>query len=87
MIDSHRDANGNIVLEDTPRMWADWKAEVDRAVAEELSGQDPGGGIDSWITQWQRVIAANSNRENTEKYIAYIIDSRREAGLPELDLQ
>jgi len=87
MLDTHRDAEGNIIVEDTPRMWAYWKDNVDHAVAKEVSGRMPGGGTDSWDTHWQRVFAANSDRENAEKYMSYVIDTRRAAGLPELGPQ
>lgn len=84
-VDATKDNSGNVVLRDTPRMWQDWKAEVDRAVANETMGRPPGGGITSWNQQWLRVIAANSSRENAPKYIDYVVNSRRHAGLPELD--
>lgn len=84
-VDAKKDAQGNVVLLDTPRMWRDWQADVDRAVANEVAGSRPGGGIASWNAQWLRVIDANNGRENAPKYIAYIIDSRRKAGLPELE--
>jgi len=84
-VDARKDEQGNVVLRDTPRMWQDWKDEVDMAVGKESAGRPPGGGIASWSHQWQRVIEANRDRENAPKYIAYIIDARRRAGLPELD--
>lgn len=84
-VDAKKDEHGNVVLRDTPRMWQDWCDEVDRAVSNEVAGRRPGGGITSWNVQWLRVISANSDRENAPKYIAYIIESRRRAGLPELE--
>lgn len=84
-VDATKDGQGNVVLRDTPRMWQDWRDEVDRAVANEVAGRRPGGGISSWNFQWLRVIGANGGRENAGKYVAYIIESRRRAGLPELE--
>lgn len=69
-------------------MWCDWQDDVDRAVANEAAGRRPGGGIASWDVQWLRVIDANSDRGNAPKYIAYIayiVESRRKAGLSELE--
>lgn len=83
-VDAKKDRNGNVILRDTARMWQDWQDEVDRAVSNEVAGRGPGGGIASWNTQWIRVISANGDRENAPKYIAYIIESRRRLGLPEL---
>lgn len=82
--DSEKDEHGNVRLLDTPRMWRDWQQDVDRAVAKEASGQPPGGGIESWEKQWQRVIRANGDRENAQKYIRYIYVARQAAGLPPL---
>lgn len=84
-VDAKKGEHGNVVLLDTPRMWQDWHDEVDRAVSNEVAGRRPGGGIASWNAQWLRVISANSDRENAPKYIAYIIESRHRAGLPELE--
>lgn len=84
-VDAKKDAHGNVTLLDTPRMWRDWKDDVDRAVAKEVRGDSPGGGIANWNVQWRRVIDANKDRENASKYIAYILEARRKAGLPELE--
>lgn len=85
LIDSRRDEQGNIVVLDTPRMWRDWIDETDWAVRSELAGERPGGGIMTWDENWRRVIKANSDRENAAKYIDYLIDARRRAGLPDLE--
>lgn len=84
-IDAKKDEQGDVTLLDTPRMWRDWQADIDRAIAKEVSGEPPGGGIESWSRQWQRVIRANRDRENAQKYINYIIEKRKEAGLPALE--
>jgi len=84
-VDARKDGQGRSVLLDTPRMWQYWREDVDSAVAKEVVGKRPGGGIPSWNANWLRAIKANENRENAPKYIAYIIESRRRAGLPELE--
>ena len=84
MIDVSTDKNGVRTVLDTPRMWKDWREGVDRGIAEELAGEMPGGGIPTWNDQWIRTIHLNRSRENSQRYINYIIESRRAAGLPEL---
>jgi hypothetical protein len=84
-VDAKKDEHGKVILLDTPRMWQYWREDTDRDVAREVAGMRPGGGIPSWNAFWLRVISANSDRENAPKYIAYIIESRRRAGLPELE--
>ncbi|MGV6825350.1 MAG: hypothetical protein ACWA5Q_00080 [bacterium] len=84
-VDAEEDGKGNVKLLDTPRMWQYWQEDVDRAIAKELRGESPGGGIESWSNQWQRVIRANSDRENAQKYIDYIVERRKQVGLPSLE--
>lgn len=84
-VDAKKDEHGKVILLDTPRMWQYWQEDTDRDVAKEVAGTRPGGGISSWNTFWLRVIEANEGRENAPKYIAYIIEARRRAGLPELE--
>jgi hypothetical protein len=83
-VDSRTNTDGVVILLDTPRMWEYWRKDVDRAISAELSGKAPGGGIETWTEQWTRVIHANRNRENSQRYIQYIFSARRQAGLPEL---
>ena len=77
--------DGQRVLADTPRMWVDWTESVDREVARETAQQLPSGG-GTWNERWMRSIDSlrSGGRENQEKYVAYIIERRRMAGLPEL---
>lgn len=84
-VDAKKDEHGKVILLDTPRMWQYWREDTDRDVARELAGARPGGGIPSWNVFWLRVISTNNDRENAPKYIAYIIETRRQAGLPELE--
>lgn len=84
-VDAKKDANGKVILLDTPRMWRDWTQGVDRGIADESVGKRPPAGAKTWNESWLRAIAANQKaRENAPKYIAYIVEQRRKAGLPEL---
>lgn len=85
-VDAKRDDRGNVVLRDTPRMWADFRENVDWQVARESAGDFAPGRV-SWDEHWVvrlRNLGSGST-ENAPKYIAYIIESRRRAGLPELE--
>ena len=84
-VDARKDANGNSVLLDTPRMWRDFVENVDEKIAEETDGAKP-PGVDTWNRHWFLVIRhmRSGSQENPEKYVAYIVDSRRKKGLPEL---
>lgn len=85
-VDAKKGEQGNVVLRDTPRMWADFRENVDREVAKERNG-DPAQGRISWNEFWSRRLGhmESGAQENAAKYIAYIIESRRLAGLPELE--
>lgn len=83
--DTATDENGNLILLDTPRMWAHFRETVDFRITNEKSGRRAEGGMDSWNDFWVRQIRSNSTgRENHEKYVRYIIERRRQEGLPEL---
>lgn len=85
-VDAKKDERGNVVLRDTPRMWDDFRENVDHEVAREQRGMAAQGRT-SWSEFWLRRIGymEGGTQENAPKYIAYIIDSRRRAGLPELE--
>ena len=84
--DSHRDDKGNVILEDTPRSWQEYVAySVEPRIAEEIAGKLPNAGQKTWNDYWRwRIQLIPANRENREKYVNYIIDRRRQEGLPEL---
>ena len=77
------DKEGSQLLADTPRNWADFTEVMDRRIFRELDhARAP--GVDSWNIFWMyRLKAIKTNTENPDRYINYIINSRREAGLPE----
>jgi hypothetical protein len=84
-VDSHRDNEGNVILEDTPRMWQNFIESVDRRVADEVAGERPEAGKKTWNEYWLWSIQIiPKNRENRQKYVNYIIDKRRQEGLAEL---
>ena len=83
--DSHRDDKGNVILEDTPRMWQNFIDSVEPRIAKEIAGEKPGSGKKTWNEYWLwRIQILPENRENRGKYVTYIIDRRRQEGLPEL---
>lgn len=84
-IDAKRDAQGNVVIRDTLRMWQDFTGSVDRDVEREQAGVRPSGGTPTWNQHWLlRMKAYSTDQENAPKYLAYIVEARRKAGLPEL---
>ena len=85
-IDYGKTKEGKTYIRDTPRTWHVLKRETDEAVALELKGVPTGGGMKSWNEHWTLVIRniRNGNQENPEKYITYIVEQRRKAGLPEI---
>ena len=85
--DYGKTADGKTYLRDTPRTWAYLTKETDDGIALELKGKSPMGGLKSWNEGWGRGIRHLRNSgevEHPEKYIAYIIEQRRKAGLPEI---
>lgn len=84
-VDAKKDANGNVVLLDTPRMWADFVDLTDKQTSSERAGKRP-PGVSDWNKHWIMRIREmeGGSRENAPRYIAYIVEQRRKAGLPEL---
>lgn len=83
--DMTRDAQGRSIAADTPRNWEFFRELVDPQISSEVQGQRP-PGFPTWNEKWLRQLRhIESGRENAPKYIAYIIESRRRAGLPELE--
>jgi len=85
-VDAKKDEQGRSVLLDTARMWAEFTEIVDMRIAsEKRDGKPP--GVRTWNEHWvdQIKTLGDGGQENAPKYIAYIIESRRRAGLPELE--
>lgn len=85
-VDAKKDAQGRSVLLDTPRMWQYFTVTVEHQVARERDKERP-PGVNSWEEHWFGVInhIESGAQENASKYVDYIIDARRRAGLPELE--
>jgi hypothetical protein len=78
--------DGTAVLLDTPRMWNDWVAQANSVIRAEAKGMNPLGKAESWNAYWLNRIQwlQSGHQENPQRYIDYIIEQRRAAGLPEL---
>ena len=86
-VDAHRDDEGNVILEDTPKNWEFFAWSVDTRVAREMAGRRPEAGSKTWNEYWlRRLEILPAKRENRQKYINYMIERRRQEGLPELDV-
>jgi len=84
-VDATRDDQGNVVIRDTARTWQDLTQSFDRSIALEVASKPPPGGVRSWNDFWLARIRHNqADQENASRYVAYIIETRRKAGLPEL---
>lgn len=85
-VDYGKTTDGKTYLRDTPRTWNYLTRQMDEAIALELNGNPPMGGPKSWNEKWVWGIRnlRNGGVEHPEKYIAYIIEQRRKAGLPEI---
>ena len=77
--------DGRVIAPDTPDEWWEHTTVVDLGVRHELSGAKPPGGQASWDQHWLGMIQAiEDSQENYEKYVRYIVDTRRKLGLPDL---
>jgi hypothetical protein len=86
---THVDSNGNRVISDTPEQWLAFKEIMESQIRMELSGEKPpeihGEEIKSWEDYWLWIISLQrANRENQDKYIQYVLSSRRTGNLPEI---
>lgn len=72
--------------------WQDFQQSVDRKIQSELRGEAPFAGATTWKEYWSDWVAALRESKRTggkrldyDRAVAYIIQRRREAGLPELE--
>jgi len=85
-VQSKQDERGRRVLVDTPELRKELTDSYDRAIERERKGMKPSGGIATWNQSWQMIFKANErDGENPDWYKNYIVQKRREAGLPELE--
>jgi len=83
--DTTKDVHGRAIAADTARNWQEWREVVDPQLAAESMGRKP-PGFSTWNEKWIRQLRAiEKTQENAPKYIAYIVEARRRAGLPELE--
>lgn len=83
-VDAKEDEGGEVTLLDTSRNWRDWREAVDPQIDSEIAGI-PAPGFPTWNEKWVRQLKAiRRTQENPQRYTTYIIQKRREAGLPEL---
>ena len=84
-VDTFIDEEGNRILADTPRMWEGFVESVEPRIAKEVAGEKPIAGAKSWNEFWlRRIKNIPVNQENRQKYINYMIERRRQEGLPDL---
>lgn len=85
-VDARYDEDGEVILEDTEKNWGYFAESVDRDVIREAREGRPGAGKETWLEFWNwRIRNISENRENRDRYVSYILEQRRTAGLPELD--
>jgi len=83
-IEMTMDAQGQHILADTPQNWQQWRSVIDPQIADELAGEE--SPLNTWKQNWiQQIENFEKIQENAPRYIDYIIESRRRAGLPELE--
>lgn len=83
--DMTRDAQGNEIFADTPKMWADFVQRTNISIRAEASGETHWGASKNANDAWVKEIRNMPRyREHPQKYIDYIIEQRRAVGLPEL---
>ena len=76
---------GTVIAPDTEDNWWQFTHVVGGYIRDESNGVHPPGGLASWNDLWLDVIRAHrESQQNSERYVRYIIDERREAGLPDL---
>jgi hypothetical protein len=95
-LDVRRDEHGGMTLRDTESNWRDFTGQMDREVSHEVDFRGPNelpfnrpSGMPAeqadWNLWWLDMIErCRKYRENPERHIAYLVQARRAAGLPEL---
>jgi hypothetical protein len=64
----------------------------DLSIKREMDGASPGGSVHSWIDFWTKILHYLSEKDasgayvihNHDRYMNYIINRRRQAGLPDI---
>jgi hypothetical protein len=86
-VDFGETSDGRTIMRDTPRTWEEIHDVMERHLLDEYRGLRPQGGYESWDTFWMNLFTVRRDgaQENPEKYVAYIVQRRRELGLPEIN--
>lgn len=85
MADYKKDEKGDVTLLDTERNWNDWREVVDAQIESEVAGAQP-PGFSSWHEKWlQQLESIERVQENSDKYVRYIVETRKKAGLSDLE--
>jgi capsid protein len=66
IVDTRVDAQGHVVIRDTPRMWAEWSRNIDALVADESKGARP-PGVETWQRHWELVIKENTGTRDNDR--------------------
>lgn len=86
-VEGKKMSDGSWYLYDTPSQWAEFQRMMNMHIQREVSGAPPFHGHDTtWVEFWAMATRAFTadRQENYQKYITYIVEARRRAGLPEL---
>lgn len=81
-------SNDSRQLNDTPAHWEEFRRMMDMHIDREKSGVPAYHGYKTtWNEFWRSAIdvLTPERQENWSKYVKYIVESRRKAGLPELN--
>jgi hypothetical protein len=85
--DTSKSPPQELVVPDSWEVWHEWVVATNWHVAIEVQGGKPPGGVATWTEHWTHSFTAlRKNYENPNKYIAYVIETRRKEGLPELPI-
>ena len=88
--DTTTDKQGNRLLADTPRNWHDWFVAIEESrIWREVGRKELlAGPRRTWDEFWWGRIEqhANGGVEHWRKHVHYMVERRRQEGLPELDL-
>ena len=77
--------DGSVYARDTERNWQLQTPLVQQLVNKEIAAESPPSGKASWPDYWDFYFKyLRGGQENPEKYIAFAVELRRKAGLPEL---
>jgi len=87
-IESLGSSGQEVTVPDSPDFWQEFVLVMDYHIADEKNGMRPSGGSATWPEFWaNRIRALRESQENDQKYVNYIVQARRRAGLPELSVE